>query len=64
MGYVDKPAVCDTRMSFSGGHGSVDRTPYGEQPPLKSLVGEHDPSTRRAPLPPNRRSGPLYAIPG
>ncbi len=53
----DKPGACGTSLGFSGGHSSVDRTPYGLAP-LKSHVSErwvqHSPSR---PFP-NRRSVP------
>ncbi len=60
-GMRDGPAVWRYRLSFSGRHSSVGRTPYGATP-LKRLVSEHEPSalhrahsrTRRGSAPPAR----------
>ena len=52
----DKPGACGTSLGFSGGHSSVDRTPYGVAP-LKSHVSEHEPSALHRALPPSPRRG-------
>jgi hypothetical protein len=52
------PVVCDTRLSFSGGHSSVDRTPQGSTPPPDTPRGRPRAQHSPHPPPPAHRSAP------